>query len=270
MPRRRFFDDEDVSLFPFLSVIACLIGVLTMMISTMALAQMDGEEIAVIEAWEKLQQQIDRTDSEIDRVSERLAEFQGPDGISLQETLQRQREELAALEAEQKQLQAQLQELQNVRIVIPEIDPSRRETVASLQAELDALQQELAQMERELEQRLQAAETTVSVLPAGSGVHLKPHFVECAKGAIVLHTQNPPKLIRAAEMVTDADFLNVLNTVAAGPEDMLVFLIRPDGLPVYRAAKTLCDELGIRSGRLPVPGDGRIDLTRFSRSRTVP
>ncbi len=178
--------------------------------------------------------------------------------------------ELAALEAEQKQLQAQLQELQNVRIVIPEIDPSRRETVASLQAELDALQQELAQMERELEQRLQAAETTVSVLPAGSGVHLKPHFVECAKGAIVLHTQNPPKLIRAAEMVTDADFLNVLNTVAAGPEDMLVFLIRPDGLPVYRAAKTLCDELGIRSGRLPVPGDGRIDLTRFSRSRTVP
>ena len=37
MARRPRTDDDDVSLFPFLSIIACVIGVLTMMIATLAL-----------------------------------------------------------------------------------------------------------------------------------------------------------------------------------------------------------------------------------------
>ncbi len=37
-------DEESVSLFPFLDVIACLIGVLTPPISPLALAQMGSKE----------------------------------------------------------------------------------------------------------------------------------------------------------------------------------------------------------------------------------
>ena len=93
---------------------------------------------------------------------------------------------------------------------------------------------------------------------------MTPHFVECAKGSILLHTMDPPKLLRAANMVTDEDFIALLNTVANGIDDSVIFLIRSDGLSTYRAVKKLCTDQGIRNGKLPAPGAGKIDLSRFA------
>ena len=64
MVRRRRSAEETVSLFPFLSILACVIGVLTLMITAMALGQMEEsgpseEEIARQGLlYEQLQQRI--------------------------------------------------------------------------------------------------------------------------------------------------------------------------------------------------------------------
>jgi hypothetical protein len=59
MARRRNAEDEGVSLFPFLSIIACVIGVLTLLISTMSLAQMGTEDVASLEQYEKIQRELE-------------------------------------------------------------------------------------------------------------------------------------------------------------------------------------------------------------------
>jgi len=266
MPRRRRNDDDDVSLFPFLSIIACVIGVLTMMISTLALAQMDGDEIEVIEAWELSQKQLDQADAELARLMDSIAQQLGPDGADIQLALRNRQRELDQLTAQQEQLQRELDTQRESDVVIPTIDESLRESVASMQAELTALQEELAQMELELQERKESSQTRVSILPSGSGLRMTPHFVECGEGSLTLHTQDPPKLIRAANMVTDQDFLDVLKTVANSADDTIIFLIRPEGLNTFRAAKRLCDEGELRHGKLPVAGGGRIDLSRFSKA----
>ena len=59
MGRRRKSDAESVSLFPFLSILACVIGVLTLMITALALGQMDTEEVADLNVLETAPEQIE-------------------------------------------------------------------------------------------------------------------------------------------------------------------------------------------------------------------
>lgn len=263
MPRRPPRDDDDVSLFPFLSIIACVIGVLTMLISTLALAQLDDDQVDLIENWEQTQQALEETDGRIETLTEIINQQLGPDGAEVREELAARQKQLQQLTEQQEELQEQINEQKAIEVVIPVIDESMRETVASMQAELERLQQQIAQLERDLQDRKDASQSTISVLPSGSGLSLTPHFVECAEGALILHDQDPPKLLRAANMVTDDDFIQLLTTVANGSDDSIIFLIRPDGLAVWRAAKKICDDRSIRNGKLPVAGDGRIDLSHF-------
>ena len=122
MPRRVRTDEDDVSLFPFLSIIACVIGVLTMMISTMALAQMDGEEIAVIEEWEETQQELEKTDRELSDLTAKITEQLSPDGASVQQELKERQNEIDALTRDQQELQKRLREYQQQKVIIPTID----------------------------------------------------------------------------------------------------------------------------------------------------
>ena len=45
MARRPQVEDDDVSLFPFLSIIAAVIGVLTLMIAAVTLGQMNQDDV---------------------------------------------------------------------------------------------------------------------------------------------------------------------------------------------------------------------------------
>ena len=45
MVRRPQVEDDDVSLFPFLSIIAAVIGVLTLMIAAVTLGQMNQDDV---------------------------------------------------------------------------------------------------------------------------------------------------------------------------------------------------------------------------------
>ena len=229
MARRPRDNDDDVSLFPFLSIIASVIGVLTMMIATLALAQMDTKDVALIDEYESTSHELTEAEAAVAQLQKIIDDRIGPDAASLRADLSRNEKDLAALLKELAEVQKQLKEQENVKVVIPTLDPAQRETVASMQGELTALQEEIAQLEKELSERKDAAQSKVSILPSGSGVNFTPHFVECAAGSIVMHTINPPKLIRAANMVNDKDFIALLEKVANGVNDSVVFLIRDDG-----------------------------------------
>jgi len=267
MSRRRRDSDDEISLFPFLSIIACVIGVLTMMIATLALAQTDTPDVAQIEQYEQLQKQLEQTEQEIESLRREIS-------VSKSSTLQLREQkkllditvrELQKLLAELEAVEKELAEQQKVEIVIPPIDEQARETAADMQAQAETLREELAQLELEIAQRKERSEANVTVLPQGSGLNFTPHFVECAADSIVMHTVDPPLRIRTANVPKEEAFLNLMQSVANGTNDSIVFLLRSDGLATYRLCKRLCEEREIRNGKIPVAGQGRIDLSAFTK-----
>ncbi len=92
MARRPRDNDDDVSLFPFLSIIACVIGVLTMMISTMALAQMDTKDVALIEEYESTSRKLTEAEAAVAELQKIIDDRIGPDAATLRQDLNRNEE----------------------------------------------------------------------------------------------------------------------------------------------------------------------------------
>ncbi|TWU24143.1 hypothetical protein Pla52o_20670 [Novipirellula galeiformis] len=271
MARRPRTSDDDISLFPFLSIIASVIGVLTMMIATLALAQTDTPDIAQIEQFEKSQKELDALEDEVEELKREI-EVSDSTGLKLREEKKLLNITLAELESllkEQEEIDKALAEQEKIKVVIPMVNEKDRETAGQMKSELESLQEELAQLEKEAAERAEASQSNVTVLPQGSGLNFVPHFVECAEGAIVMHHLQPAKRIRAAEMAKDADFIALLEKTLNGKDDTIVFLVRSDGLSVYRSAKKMCDDREIRNGKIPVVGKGRIDLSAFANPQNV-
>ena len=58
-----------------------------------------------------------------------------------------------------------------------------------------------------------------------------------------------------------------MQLAANGKNDSIVFLVRSDGLGTFRTLKGMCDKRNIRNGKLPVVGQGRIDLSAFASKK---
>ena len=262
MPRRPRTNDDEISLFPFLSIIACVIGVLTMMIATLALAQTDTPDVAQIENFEQDKKALDRTKTRIEQIKLEISE-----SLKLREQQKQNntnKAEIAKMLNELESIEKELAEQKKVQIVIPKVDPKSRETASDMQAQYTRLEEEIAQLEQDLKERKDKSEANVTVLPQGSGLNFEPHFVECAADSFVLHTQTPPKRIRAANAAKAKEFIDLMELAANGKNDSIVFLVRSDGLTTFRTLKSLCDQRSIRNGKLPVVGQGRIDLSAFT------
>ncbi|MGB7346317.1 MAG: hypothetical protein WBD20_19015 [Pirellulaceae bacterium] len=273
MARRPRQDDDDISLFPFLSIIASVIGVLTMMIATMTLAQTRTSDVAAdlekIEELDQAKKQIAETEDKIKELRQEISVSKST-ALEIQEdkkALTMTVQELEKLIEELERIDKELAEQKKAEVVIPEVNPKDRETVADLQNQLTAVQEAIAQLEADLKERKDASEGSVTVLPQGSGLNFTPHFVECADGSIVMHNLETPKRIRQGDVVKDQDFLALLTLVANGKDDSIVFLVRSDGLSSYRMCRDLCNDRSLRNGKIPVVGQGRIDLSAFSRGK---
>lgn len=274
MARRPREDDNEISLFPFLSIIASVIGVLTMLIATLTLSQTRASGVAddlkKAESHEKTVK--DLTDTE-----ERIAALKAKISVSKSATLRLReeqkeivgtKEELERLFAELERIRKEIEQQKKIQIVIPEINPADRETAADMQQQYDQLAEQIAQLEKDLQARKDVpTEGNVTVLPQGSGLNFNPYFVECASDSIVLHHMPEPKRVRRNDVVKDKDFLALLNKVANGTNDSVVFLLRSDALATYRMCRGICVKQDVRNGKIPVVGKGRIDLSAFGKKK---
>jgi DNA-binding NtrC family response regulator len=102
------------------------------------------------------------------------------------------------------------------------------------------------------------------MLPGGSGLGFEPVFVECAAGSIVLHTTKEPQRIRRADLATEKAFISLLDQVAESQKKSVIFLVRDDGLSTYRTVRDLATAHEARHGKLPVIGQGRLNLGYFT------
>jgi len=247
-----------------------VIGVLTLLISALALGQNTSEAVREAEeayvereeragTYEALSQGIVTQENEATELKRMIA-----DAAAVRNQVAAAREELKQLEQEhQKMLGANdagahadmLAEANKLRVRIAELEP-----------ELKAINKKLAELKRELADRKKPPEPAkVTIRPGGSGVGLDPTFVECASSSVVIHEGDKPQRVRRADLATSEAFIDLLKRVSQRDDGTIIFLVRTDGLGTYYTARSIARANYVRNGKLPVTGDGEIDLSLFDK-----
>lgn len=269
MARRRNNSGEGVSLFPFMSILACLIGILTLMISV----SMQVKQI----------QDVGRNEEEKARAVEnreltKISKALDAQIAKLEKDLQRD-----------KATSAQLAKLEERKIVlkteIAEASKDPAKTDEQLQKTIEVMREEIAALKKgrpplnkrreelkaELALRKNPPEKveSVQIRPGGTGVRAASRlfFVECNSTGIVLLTgEGVPKTI-SQEAITKSPVYNAfLDEVKTTRDSMVLFLIRKSGANSYNwAAGWAESKYEVLTGKLPVPNDGKIDLSLFQK-----
>ncbi|MGJ8643421.1 MAG: hypothetical protein ACSHX9_08450 [Luteolibacter sp.] len=267
MPKRRTSNDEGVSLFPFMSILACLIGILTLMISvTMQLKQMDNagrteEEKAraienrdLIKEEKKLEEENANLEKKLERENAAALEL-----AKLEDRKIILRTQLDEAQKDPKQTDAELQKL---------IEQLKQETVALKNAR-PPLDQRLKELKAELAKRKDPPKPVESVVikPGGTGISAASRlfFVECnSSGAVILSGKHSSKNIATDAISKSTDYKSFLEEVKRTRDSMVLFLVRRSGNNAYRWAAGIAEsEFEVLIGKLPVPNDGKIDLSLF-------
>jgi anion-transporting ArsA/GET3 family ATPase len=251
-----------VELFPFLSILACIIGSLFLMITGIALGQMgqknDDEAIERAKEFLDLQRKMKQRDEsarraldELEAARRRLAELKKLlEELARLKTVKDPAAELAALKArllaEQAALDTQIADLLKRHADYTNL-------TARLKTEIDR-------------RNAVPTDSLLRIQPTGGGSleGLKPLFAEATRTELVLH-RDPMTRIPAAQVTNNADYAAWLQQTIDNPTSLLVLLVRTNGVGVYSLAKRAADARGARYGKLPLLGDGTIDLSAFSR-----
>ncbi|BCX47760.1 hypothetical protein HAHE_16680 [Haloferula helveola] len=250
-----------------MSILACLIGILTLMISVITqLKEMDREgqteeEVArakerrdlVIKA-EKMRKEIAQLDQRVKKERASAAE--------LEELKDRQivlRDKLDDLTKAKDQSDAELQK----------IAENLKKELAALQKEQPALVKRAEELRKQLKERKEAPEPpkSVQVRPGGSGLNKASNifFVEChSTGINILEKGGKPKAVSTAAIPNSGAYKDFLAKVKGTRDSMVLYLIRKAGNESYLwAASEARNKFEVNTGKLPLPNDGPIDLSLF-------
>jgi len=267
MARPRSDGDENVvSLFPFLSILACVIGALTLMITAMALGQLDPQAVEEAEREvreaEARQEKFEQVNNQLEQQQQELAELKRliAEAERIRKELAAAREELKRLETKQAEMQSADAEAVQMLARIQEL----RQAIESMNQQLPDLKKQIEQLKQQIAEREKPPEeAVVEVQPGGTGVGLEPTFVECRKEGIVIYEDDQQIRIGRDQVTSDERFIDLLDRIAKNPEATVVFLIRDDARHTYFRARNVARSRYARQGKLPLVGHGKLDLSKF-------
>ena len=257
-----------VSLFPFLSILASVIGILTLMISLVSkirdqpAKERDPQEVARAEEHAAIQREIKTRTAELARIESELKKRDGA-FVELEELQDKRvvlRRQLDAAKAKPGRSDAELQKL--VENLLAQI--------AALKKERPALEKRVAELKAELASRKIKPDSKpppVVVRPGGSGVArgTKVIFIEChGSGVNILRRDGPKVAISTAAIPTEPALAKAMNEAKSTPGSLVLFLIRANGYWTHQTAAGWAEStFQVRTGKLPIPGSGEIDLSFF-------
>lgn len=261
MRRRRAANG--ITLFPFLSVLACVIGTLTLLISGLALGEIGStylEEIRLEEEVVRLTERVERRGAEAALLRTGIAASEAKI-----EPLLRIRGEVGRWKERQREAArlstALIEEREQLGVLI-----SRQ---PDLEAEVLYLEEQVALLERRLaqEQRtLAEAGKSVQLRPTGSGAGLVTRFIECTENALVIDPDRPAeqrRIVRGLDLGESAVLVHLFQQIRSREQQILVFLVRPDSVPVFMVARDLALEHDVLHGAMPVPTQRPLDFSLF-------
>jgi len=252
-----------------MSILACLIGIHTLMISvTMQINQMNKDD--------KTEEEMAR--ATVNRDLKKKAEDLKKEAAKLEQKLIKEKNtaaEMAKLEDHSIVLRMKLEELQKAKNP-EETDASLQKTIENLKVEIirfkqerPSLDQRLAELKKELKNRKEQPKPVESVVirPSNFGIRVPRnlYFIECNSTGIIIHSdEGASKPISTDTIQTNEEYNSLLEKIKRKDDSMILFLLRNSGNLAYRWAAGIAEtKYRINTSKLPVPNNGNIDLSLF-------
>jgi hypothetical protein len=254
-PRKR--RKQEVSLFPFLDILACVIGNLILIITAVVLEQVDTKPVAEAARIDDLEEEAKRQQAKAAELKQQLDQLLERSGVATDRL-----EEIRAkmTEAKQQLLEAKKRQEQATKPI--DQPPQMTAELDKLEEERKKIEAEIKELERQIAERQKTPEQMIAILPPGDGGGpRKGVFVEAAKDGLVVHENNKPWQVPTGKVASDPRFKALLDKVKDDSEAIVTFLVRSDGLSSLAAGQKAATAAGVRSGRVPLPGQGTLDLS---------
>lgn len=271
MGRRQKSEGEAVSLFPFLSILACVIGTLTLMIAATAISQMGKEQTQdqrdLAEEYESIEKQIAEFKEDLEKKKKLIASNE-----TIDKDLKDAIEELKRLEKEQKKKEDEMNNESTPETKLLAESNRLFKRLEELKKDPIDRKKEIEKLLAEIKKRkITPKEANVVIQPGGSGLNIDPYFVECTKNGVRLLDDSEEKFIRLQDLnKEDGEFHGLLDSIAAKEKGTMLLLLRPDGIGTYNRVRSIArthysDDGYCPVGKLPVSTQGKIDLSIFRK-----
>ena len=263
MARRRRHD-SDVSLFPFLSVLACVIGTLILLLSAVAvggIGERSLDQVRLSERFEAVEIFLTGSEALLEdfeaQLARRKAEIDDAEKIGLQ---------LSGLGLNPDISLEELEQLLALRKERAKADAASRkitQQATELDAEIDRKSEEMRQRDAN---RLRAP---ILIDPTGIGPDYRPFLEECTREYLELHHSRGDFSFRipSDEIARSAEYEKFLRRVRSINRGLVIFLIRPDGVESFFEAENVANQFKVRNAKLPLPGDGDLDFSLMQQAR---
>lgn len=174
--------DLEVSLFPFLSILACVIGILTLMITAIVIAQIDPEAVnkkieTALEDDEEFQKKIEERKKELDDLRREIEKIKkGPFKKIDPKKKDQLKEQIIVVSAQIQKVKAEHKQANTIH-----------GEVVRMKANLSRRMKDLEQAEKEWELMKNPDKFATMVVKqsgSGTGGDLEPTFIECNEKGI--------------------------------------------------------------------------------------
>jgi hypothetical protein len=205
--------DLEISLFPFLSILACVIGILTLMITAIVIAQIDPEAVSekietALEDDQEFQKKIDQRKKELDELRSEIEEIKKDPFKKIDP---KKKDQL------QKQIVAETALVQKAK--------AEQEKSVEIQGEVLKMKADLAKRMKDIEEAEEEwdlmkdpdkfATMVVKQSGTGTGGELEPTFIECnEKGIRVYEQSNDYFEVPTAQIAGHAKLKTLIQKVA--------------------------------------------------------
>jgi hypothetical protein len=257
----------EVSLFPFMSILASLIGILTLLIGlSMAVNQkkegMSEEEIERSKQYKSLQLLIKKKKDEQKPPPEnknKLTALEIEKLKLLMLALQAELDKLKDPDARgSEELKKRIKAFEVAKIELQKEQPVFQKKIDELNAKIAAMKE-----------KPQPKESVRVKLPKiGTKMPRNVFFVECNSTGIVIRKRGgKAENITLAELKGDSGcpaFVDFVESAKSTGDYAIIFLLRKSGLESYAYANAIAElDCKAKTSKLPMPNDGKIDLSGF-------
>ena len=210
-------NDLQVSLFPFLSILACVLGILTLMIMGVVVSQVSDDAVnqKIEEAFESDESFNDKMEEEkaaIEKLKNEINEIRSNPAKKIDpKKKDKLREQIASLEKKKKLISAQNKKQS-------EMAADLKKAEAKMSEEMAKLTKELAQAEDEWEKMEDPSKLVKMVVKqsgSGAGGDLEPTFIECrSEGIRVYKGKDVDFEVKTGAIAKDPKFQNLVKALA--------------------------------------------------------
>ena len=253
---RRGRSDLTVSLFPFLSILACVIGTLTLLLAGLTVGALatDVPTQKGVEFARALRDELREALAAAGELLEKVTEL---------EIQNAKLKNLKEGSGEEEELAEKF--LENIR--------EATERLRRVQMDSQAIADDTERVKKEAIEKSRPQKKFV-LQTSGSGSNWKPRFVECDSHGIVLDPDGVPNArqrIRKSNVDDSSKLKSLYRQVRNSPHWRVVFVIRPGGTDAYYEAyfllrKTITDDSTRMNnfGFMAVPSEDEIDYSPFA------